>query len=165
MGSGPGPLPAGVTTPVLQPATAADLREIADLEVACYSDPWPETAFAPLADNPAVLFHVAREGEGEPVAGYVVAWFAADEGEVANLAVRPGLRQRGFGVALLDSVLAEATRRGTGSLFLEVRESNTAARKLYASRNFEEVGRRRRYYRSPEEDALILRCTLKRSLK
>ena len=95
----------------------------------------------------------------------MVAWFAADEGEVANLAVTPRLRQRGFGLALLDSVLAEAAERGTTSLFLEVRESNAAARKLYASRNFEEVGRRKRYYRSPEEDALILRCTLKRSLK
>ena len=154
-----------MSKPVLQPASQADLREIADLEVACYSDPWPATAFAALPDNPAVHFQVAREGEGGPVAGYVVAWFAADEGEVANLAVTPRLRQRGFGLALLDSVLAEAAERGTRSLFLEVRESNAAARKLYASRNFREVGRRKRYYRSPEEDALILRCTLKRSLK
>lgn len=150
---------------MLQPAVPADLPEIVDLERACYSDPWPATAFAALPDNPAVHFLVAREGDGGAVAGYVVAWFAADEGEVANLAVTPGLRQRGFGVALLDSVLSEAAVRGTRSLFLEVRESNTAARKLYASRNFEEVGRRKRYYRSPQEDALILRCTLKRSLK
>ena len=147
---------------VLQPATVSDLPEIVALEGACYSDPWPASAFGGLPDNPAVHFVVAREGDGFPVAGYVVAWFVADEGEVANLAVAPRLRKRGIGVALLDSVLGDAAARGIGALFLEVRESNLAARKLYASRQFEEVGRRKRYYRSPEEDALILRCTLKR---
>lgn len=162
MGGRAGARAAGVKQSVLQPATIADLREIAALESACYSDPWTPSAFASLTDNPAVHFHVAREGEGAPVAGYVVAWFVADEGEVANLAVAPALRRRGFGLALLDSVLAEAAARETRTLFLEVRESNTGARKLYGARNFEEVGRRKRYYRSPEEDALILRCTLKR---
>lgn len=162
MGDGARAHPAHVTGPVLQPATQADLEEVAALERACYSDPWPASAFAGLPDNPAVHFRVIREGEGGPVAGYVIAWFVADEGEVANLAVTPRLRQRGLGGALLQSVLSDAAARGTRALFLEVRESNQAARKLYASRHFEEVGRRRRYYRSPEEDALILRCTLKR---
>lgn len=148
----------------MQPATQADLEEVVALECACYSDPWPASAFAGLPDNPSVHFSLVREAERGPVAGYVVAWFVADEGEIANLAVSPRLRQRGFGSALLQSVLSDATARGTRALFLEVRESNEAARKLYASRHFEEVGRRKRYYRSPEEDALILRCTLKRSL-
>jgi ribosomal-protein-alanine N-acetyltransferase len=90
-----------------------------------------------------------------------VAWFAADEGEIANLAVREPTRRRGIGAALLDAALAEGTRRGAANMYLEVRESNEAARRLYASRGFEEIGRRRRYYRHPVEDAIVLRRAAK----
>lgn len=147
---------------VIQPVAVEDLPEVVALERASYADPWSATAFAGLPGHPAVHFPVVRIAPGEPVVGYAVAWFAADEGELANLAVAPAFRRRGLGQRLLDSVLEEARARGVREVFLEVRESNAAARELYASRNFEEVGRRKRYYRSPEEDALILRCTLKR---
>ena len=150
-----------MTEPVLERATAADVSEVAAMEQVCYSDPWPESAFMGIHENPAVHFSVARDPKGG-LAGYVVAWFVADEGEIANLAVQPGQRRRGVGRALLDAVLTDAASRGTSTLYLEVRESNTAARELYGSRDFVEVGRRKRYYRSPQEDALILRCTLKR---
>lgn len=144
---------------LLRGATAADLPEVVALERACYGDPWPATAFAALPDNPNVFFALAREQRGM-LAGYVVAWYVMDEGELANLAVAPTLRGRGVGRALLDVMLEDAARRGTEHVFLEVRESNGWARKLYGARGFEEVGRRRGYYRSPVEDALILRCTL-----
>jgi ribosomal-protein-alanine N-acetyltransferase len=143
-------------------AEPGDLAEVVAMERACYSDPWAPSAFSGLHENPAVHFAVARTEARGAVAGYVVAWFVGDEGELANLAIDPGLRRRGIGGALLDSVLRDATARGVRTLYLEVRESNAAARKLYASREFVEVGRRRGYYRSPQEDALILRCTLKR---
>ena len=101
----------------------------------------------------------ARDSETDGIAGYVVAWFAADEGEIANLAVREPTRRRGIGAALLDAALVEAGRRGAVNMYLEVRESNEAARALYASRGFEEVGRRRGYYHRPVEDAVVLRRT------
>ena len=151
-----------MTGPVLERATAADIPEVAALEQACYADPWPASAFQGIHENPAVHFTLARAREGGALAGYVVAWFAADQGELANLAVDPSMRRQGVGSILLDAVLDDAGSRGTTALFLEVRESNRAARELYGSRNFVEVGRRKRYYRSPVEDALILRCTLKR---
>ena len=151
-----------MTQPVLGRATAADISEVAAMEQVCYSDPWPQSAFVGIHENPAVHFSVARVRDGAALAGYVVAWFVADEGEIANLAVDPLRRRQGVGRALLDAVLADAADRGTGTLYLEVRESNRAARELYGSRDFVEVGRRKHYYRSPQEDALILRCTLKR---
>lgn len=162
MGSDARPAPRGVKGYVLQSASSRDLPEVVELERACYSDPWSAESFAGLQDNPAVHFVVVRGAGGGPVLGYAVAWFVADEGELANIAVSPRERQRGVGTAMLDSVLEAATARGTAALYLEVRESNQAARKLYAAREFEEVGRRKQYYRSPQEDALILRCTLKR---
>jgi [ribosomal protein S18]-alanine N-acetyltransferase len=83
-----------------------------------------------------------------------------DEGELANLAVAPDLRGQGIAGALLDAMLSDASRRGITQVYLEVRESNTAARHLYAARGFGEIGRRKSYYRSPTEDALILRRTI-----
>jgi ribosomal-protein-alanine N-acetyltransferase len=89
-----------------------------------------------------------------------VAWFAADEGEIANLAVAPSGWGSGTGRRLLNAALAEALARGAAAVYLEVRDSNDRARRLYHSSGFEEVGRRRRYYRRPVEDAIVLRRTL-----
>jgi [ribosomal protein S18]-alanine N-acetyltransferase len=142
-------------------ATSADLPEVVAMERACYADPWPASAFATLPDNPNVYFAVARGVHGR-VIGYVVGWYVVDEGELANLAVAPDVRRQGMGRALLDAMLADAMARGTKELYLEVRESNAAARRLYHALEFEEVGRRTGYYRSPQEDALILRKTFRR---
>ena len=150
---------------VLRTAHADDLDAVTAIEQSAFSDPWSRHAFATLVGNPAVLFLVARGSEPAPrgavpgdgpLLGYVVAWFAADESEIANIAVAPAARGRGVGAMLLDAALAEAVRRGAATTYLEVRESNAAARRLYASRGFRELGRRRRYYRAPVEDALVL---------
>lgn len=101
------------------------------------------------------LFLVAEVGEG--VAGYVVAVDAADEGEILNLAVAPTGRRQGLGRALVEHILDALGERGATKVFLEVRESNAAARALYAVYGFTEVGRRREYYRRPVEDAIVLR--------
>ena len=149
---------ARVTRPAtLSAAARAHLPEVAAIEEACFSDPWSEASFRQAVENPAVFFRVATEGAGGPVVGYVVAWFAGGEGEIANLAVFPGGRDRGIGGQLLDAALHAAIAHGAEAIYLDVRESNTRARALYASRGFVEVGRRRRYYRRPAEDAIVLR--------
>ena len=82
---------------------------------------------------------------------------AADEGEILNLAVAPAGRRRGLGRALVEAMLEALRTRGIRQVYLEVRESNSSARALYASRGFKEVGRRKAYYRRPVEDAIVLR--------
>ena len=144
-------------------AAWADLPEVAALERTCYGDPWPASAFASLPDNERVFFALARQRDGR-LAGYVVAWYVLEEGELANLAVASAVRGQGVGRTLLDAMLQDAASRGTSQIYLEVRESNVAARQLYGSRGFEEVGRRKGYYRSPTEDALILRRMLRPDL-
>lgn len=144
---------------VVRRATYSDLAEVAVLEQRCYSDPWPGSAFASLPENANVTFLVARDVDGA-LAGYAVAWHVLNEAELANLAVEPRVRRHGVGRVLLDAALADAATREVDRVFLEVRESNEAARRLYASRGFAEVGRRRRYYRSPVEDALVLKAEL-----
>jgi ribosomal-protein-alanine N-acetyltransferase len=138
-------------------AVRAHVPEVAAIEQACFSDPWSESSFRQAVENRGVFFRVATEGAGGPVVGYVVAWFAGGEGEIANVAVAPAARGRGIGGQLLDAAITAAIQHGADALYLDVRESNARARALYDSRGFAEVGRRRRYYRRPPEDAIVLR--------
>ncbi len=83
-----------------------------------------------------------------------------DEAEILNLGVAEPVRRRGIARALVRSLLAEFSGRGVRTVFLEVRESNRPARRLYESFGFREVGRRSRYYRQPVEDAVVLRVEM-----
>jgi ribosomal-protein-alanine N-acetyltransferase len=154
----------------IRPASAADLDRVVAIERVSFSDPpWSRASFASLIDDPHAQFLVATVGSAEAtagsrrlhstgsvVAGYVVTWVAADEGDLSNLAVAPDLRRNGVGGQLLDAAIESARAAGVRALYLEVRESNAVALHLYASRGFGAVGRRQRYYRQPVEDALIL---------
>jgi [ribosomal protein S18]-alanine N-acetyltransferase len=146
-------------TVTLELALRGDLSAIAELERESFADPWSLASFESVLDEPAAFFAVANTASSKP-AGYVVAWFAADEGEIANLAVREPTRRRGIGSMLLAGALAEGKRRGARNMYLEVRESNEAARRLYTARGFEEIGRRKHYYRHPVEDAIVLRLEM-----
>lgn len=143
----------------LRSATEGDLGRIHEIEVDSFPDPWSQSGFRDLLGNSLARLEVA-ENEHGVVVGYAVALFVADESEIANLAVASNTRRLGIGARMLDGLLATAGSLGTRSMFLEVRESNLAARRLYASRAFEIVGRRSAYYRKPDEDALIMRRTL-----
>jgi ribosomal-protein-alanine N-acetyltransferase len=79
------------------------------------------------------------------------------EGEIADIAVAPEARGRGVGGVLLDRVTELLAESGVRTIYLEVRESNLAARGLYDARSFRMIGRRRGYYQHPAEDALVLR--------
>lgn len=119
-----------------------------------FTDPWSVRDFEDCVTSDAA-FLVAESARG--VVGYVIALDAADEGEILNLAVAPDGRRHGVGRALVREILETLADRGVHKVFLEVRESNTAARALYAGYGFKEVGRRPQYYRRPVEDAIVLR--------
>jgi ribosomal-protein-alanine N-acetyltransferase len=150
---------AGREAVTTRPATAADIERVSEIERASFSDPWSRGSFDRLVRDDRVHFAVACSSDGA-IVGYVVAWFVMDEGEIADLAVAPEARGRGVGAALLDATIRVARAHGTSALYLEVRDSNAPARRLYGSFGFMEVGRRRRYYRKPVEDALVLRLVL-----
>lgn len=146
----------------------ADVDGMASIERVSFSDPWSaETLSAACAlRHMRVLVaeesgRVGGEGGAAPVlVGYVLALVMADEGEIADVAVAPDARGRGVARALLDQMIVDLVAEGVRALYLEVRESNAAARALYRSLEFEQVGRRRGYYRHPNEDALLLRRDL-----
>jgi len=148
----------------VRPAHIDDLDAIVEIERVSFSDAWSEASFQSLIGRSEVTFVVATSADdnAEEIQGYVVATFAADQGEIANLAVRPELRRAGHASRLLDFVHREAVRRAVTSMWLEVRESNHAARALYSAHGYREMGRRARYYEDPLEDALVLSRDIQR---
>jgi [ribosomal protein S18]-alanine N-acetyltransferase len=139
------------------PMSVTSLDQILGIERSCFSDPWSARAFRQSLSSPHTISLVARDPASGRSIGYIVGWFVMDEGEIANVAVAADWRGRGIGGLLLDEVISRSRSRGVSSLYLEVREANTNALRLYASRGFEQVGRRVGYYRKPREDALVLR--------
>jgi [ribosomal protein S18]-alanine N-acetyltransferase len=158
------------TALTIRPCVPQDLEQIASIERASFSDPWTFETFSATLALRHLRFLVAEEGGRDvraggaapTLVGYVVALVMADEGEIADLAVAPSARRRGIARSLLERMMTDAMEAGVRALYLEVRESNAAARALYQALGFEPVGRRRGYYQHPSEDALLLRRDLAR---
>jgi [ribosomal protein S18]-alanine N-acetyltransferase len=135
--------------------TVKDIPAVIDLDQKSFSLPWPERSFRyELTDNPASRCWLA-ELEGN-VVGMIVAWLIVDEAHVATLATHPDFRRQGIAKKLLAHALQQLIKEGARSSFLEVRESNMAARDLYHKFGYEETGRRRRYYKDNDEDAILM---------
>jgi [ribosomal protein S18]-alanine N-acetyltransferase len=153
----------------LRPATAADVPLLVALERASSTAPhWTEAqyrrAIQPGGGDPERLVLVA-EGpspaaseelqSASGILGFLVALHLAREWELENIVVAPAARGKGLGRRLLHALLVAAHKTGSQSVFLEVRESNFAARKLYETAGFAQTGRRKAYYSDPSEDAIL----------
>ena len=133
--------------PVIRRGAPGDLAEVAALQQVSR-----EAAQWSVSDYLQYDFRVAVEGQR--IAGFLVARrVAADESELLNLAVCPELRRKGVARALVTALLADAA----GSVYLEVRESNAAARAFYKSMGFQEVSVRSTYYEDPPEPAIVMK--------
>ena len=128
---------------MIRAGAASDLERVEAIQKAS-----PEASQWTVSDYLYYSFVVA-EIDGA-VAGFAV-WRGVDtdEWELLNIAVDPAWRGRGVGRAMIDALPA-------GRVFLEVRESNANARRLYEACGFVVIGRRRRYYQHPAEDGIVL---------
>jgi len=143
----------------LRPIAEADLPRIHRIELASYEYPWTPGNFADSLRSGYSMW--VREAEGE-IIGYYVLMVAAGEAHLLNLTIAPIWRRHGLGRDLLDHCLARACDHHAGTVFLEVRTSNTAAIGLYHSSGFVDLAVRRGYYpaRDGREDALIMKMDL-----
>jgi len=131
----------------LRPATEADLDEIWRIQSAA-----GEAAQWKPADYLVHLCPVATV-DGR-LAGFAVARRTApDELEILNVVVDLPFRRRGIARALITELIG----KNPGRAFLEVRQSNFAARKLYHSLGFEAIGVRPDYYSQPMESAIVMK--------
>lgn len=131
-----------------------DVEPIAAIERVSFSDPWTKRSFVELFDRPDVVF-LAAVCAGD-VVGYAVCYYAADEGELANVAVSAAHRRQGVGAQLVEAVRQRVSLLGVRHVWLEVRASNVGAAAMYRAVGFRDVGLRKRYYDKPVEDAIVM---------
>lgn len=135
--------------------TLDDIPVVVELDKISFSLPWPERSFRfELTDNLASRCWIA-EVDGR-IAGMVVAWLFVDEAHIATIATHPDFRRQGIARRLLSHTLWHAMKEGARSSFLEVRESNTSAQDMYRKFGYVEAGRRKRYYKDNDEDAILM---------
>ena len=144
---------------VVRSMSIEDVATVARLERESFTTPWSARTFRTLLGRPGAELWVAEHATGG-VVGYYVLWCIQDQGELANIAVEERYRGQRIGAMLLDHALEVAAGRGVESVYLEVRVSNEAARAMYESRGFEQIGVRRNYYDRPREDACVLMTRL-----
>ena len=142
----------------LRLATANDLTTICGLEQVLFpDDAWPLEKLDDVLHSQYAHFLVAAD-EGR-VVGYAIAQYLTgnDVADIQNIAVVESHRGRGVGAELLDALVAWTVEKGASAVMLEVRDDNTAARSLYASRGFEVIATRPKYYQPAGVDALVMR--------
>ena len=147
----------------VRPAHLGDASSLARLERAAFGDgSWGGDAVADGLTAPGVHGLVARMGgqPGDaPPCGFAL-WRELDcEAEILTFGVDPAMRRRGVARAILARLIDEAAGIGAVRLFLEVADTNHAARALYEAAGFEAISRRKRYYRNGD-DALVMRLRI-----
>lgn len=129
------------------------LLAVAELERLCFSEPWSEGSLRFLLTDAAIGFVCM---EDQAVTAYGGMWIAPDEGQITNIAVHPDHRRKGMGRAVTLALMQEARKMGLLQMSLEVRASNGAAIALYERLGFSVAGRRKHFYKNPQEDALVM---------
>jgi [ribosomal protein S18]-alanine N-acetyltransferase len=139
----------------------ADLDSVLPLELDLFGEEaWSrQMLVGELGQQPATRYYLVAELDGVIVA-YAGLLAAGGQGDVLTIAVATAHWGQGIGSALLDRLLAEASRRGCTEVFLEVRADNTRAQRLYRWRGFTDVGIRRAYYQPSGTDAIVMRLDL-----
>jgi ribosomal-protein-alanine N-acetyltransferase len=161
----------------VRPATAADIPALIALErqspaAAHWTDEQyrralqtgeasPARRVALLIENLPQNATQTPEGKTPSILGFLIARHAGPEWELENIVIAPAARRMGLGVRLLGELLIRAREINSQSVYLEVRESNAAARALYRHQGFDETGRRKAYYNDPPEDAILYRFTVR----
>ncbi len=145
------------------------LPAVAEIEQLSFQAPWPVEAYRhEIEVNPNAAYFVARlrlddappaswrrRWHGHEVVGYAGTWVRNDSAHVSTIAVHPGLRRRRIGERLLLRLIDLALSRGVTLVTLEVRATNTAARRLYNKYGLVQTGFRQGYYSDNGEDALL----------
>lgn len=143
--------------------TPADLEAVADLTHRADPFGWTLRNFSDAHASGNTLTVLTVDGV---TSGIAAVMHVLDESELLEIAVQPTMQGRGYGKALLAQAIALARRNGAVRMFLEVRESNARARKMYTSFGFEETGRRKNYYptENGREDAILMTAQFSRSV-
>lgn len=138
----------------IRPMEDRDISTVEQIEKSIFSLPWSVKSFADAANTPENVYLVC-ECTGE-IAGYCGMWTVLGEGNITNIAVSPSYRRSGVAEALLKELERRARLKDVTVFFLEVRQSNEAAKRLYEKLGYSPIGVRKRFYEKPVEDAIVM---------
>jgi len=145
----------------IRPADSTDLLAMLAIEKhAATAAHWSIEQYEALfraSGQIALIVQEETQQEKAQVQGFIIARAIGVEWEIENIALAGPARRRGLGTRLLGEFLDLARAQGAEAVFLELRESNRAARALYEKWSFMRSGRRQKYYKDPEEDAILYR--------
>ena len=139
---------------VVREMKVEDAAAAAELEYQTFSDPWSEKGILETVENPHSICLVAEKA-GRMV-GYLLAYTAADEAEIARIATLKESRRQGTGSKMMHCLEEICSRGQIHKILLDVRESNTEARAFYEKHAFQEDGIRQGFYENPKEDAVLM---------
>ncbi|MBQ7147864.1 MAG: ribosomal protein S18-alanine N-acetyltransferase [Pseudobutyrivibrio sp.] len=139
-------------------ATEADIEQIASIEAASMSCPWSADSYKEAVNSDHTFVLVVTEEAA--IVGFAVFYLTPPESELPDIVVSEAYRGQGLGRKLLDYSMQELQARAVDTVFLEVRVSNTPARRLYQHFGFEEIGVRKYFYSDPVEDAVCMRLDI-----
>jgi len=134
-----------------------DAAGVEIVEKASFGMPWSRQSFWEAAVNKDAYYLLALD-ENE-IVGYAGTWLVADEAHIMNVAIAPMHRMMGLGRKMMVELIRIVKEKGITAMTLEVRPSNTVARKLYEKMGFKSVGLRKGYYEDNKEDAMIMWLT------
>ena len=135
-----------------------DLTAIAEIESVSINPPWSYKAICDFAEYDTNKILVAKIED--TVVGYITYSIIIDEIQIANVATHPDFRKQGIGSKMLSALYDIAVQNKMYVITLEVRQSNTPAIMLYEKSGYEQVGKRKNYYKNPTEDALLYNLSL-----
>lgn len=150
-------------TLIVRRASKDDAAAMAILHRTAFADGWSAPAFRKLIETPSSVGFVVEDLDADTLRALILIQIATDQSEILTIATAPSLRRQGLARTLLLAAGKEAAARGAAEMFLEVAESNDAARGLYQGLGFAASGTRRNYYRNRSggsTDALIFRARL-----
>ena len=143
-----------------EPLSEARLPAVLDIENRAYEFPWSRGNFV---DSLRAGYEIQVLRAGEAVLGYFVAMKGVDEVHLLNITVEPAQQGRGWGGLMLEALATWSRGQGAQWLWLEVRQSNEAAQRLYERQGFPALARRKAYYpaaRGTREDAILMSLKL-----
>ena len=133
---------------------SSDVCAIVAAEREIFPDPWSERdVTAAIGTEGSMCYSAIRDGE---LVAYIIGRIIAPEGEIYRIATLPRFRGRGIAYRLLDYAYKTELGEGLEVLFLEVRSQNEPAKALYRSFGFKEIGIRKKYYKNPDDDAIVM---------
>ncbi|MCX5813084.1 MAG: ribosomal protein S18-alanine N-acetyltransferase [Proteobacteria bacterium] len=143
---------------VISKMQKGDIEKILEIEKRSFITPWTKKMLNETLSSPISISLVIKESK--LLLGYIMLYSVLNEAHILNLATNPDYRRRGYASRLIRHTIEYCEKRDISEFFLEVRDSNIKAKKLYRMFGFEVIGKRKGYYTDTHEDALVMQLSL-----